>query len=285
MAALAVSWGFTSVIVAHVDLSAPVLVVYRTFIAAGTVALLLLAVGGASQLRLPHSRLPVALIGLTLGVHWLLFFETIKLSSVAVALVTVYLGPVLISIAAPSLLPELRNRVALFALAPAVVGISLIALVGGEAERPSATALLAGLGTAATYAVLVIALKRYAEDLPAGGVQVWTALVAGLVALPFAAFSGRALPHPAEVPYVLALGALATGVSWLVYITLLRRVPAQTVGVVSYLEVVSAALLARLLLDQPLRWNVVAGGALIVAAGVAVVLAEPERAPPPLEAV
>jgi drug/metabolite transporter (DMT)-like permease len=275
LAALATSWGFTSVIVAHVDLSAPVLVVYRTSIAALTVALLLVLVGGRSQLRLPRSRRAIAALGVTLGAHWLLFFETIKLSSVAVALVTVYLGPVLIAAVAPSFLPEGRSRVALAALVPAVAGIALIALAGGDAARPSTLALLAGLGTAATYAALVVGLKRYSEDLPAAAVQVWTALVAGLVALPFAAFGGRVVPHGGEVLYVVALGALATGVSWLLYIMLLRHVPAQTVGVVSYLEVVSAALLAFLLLGQPLPWNVLAGGALIVGAGVAVVLAGP----------
>jgi drug/metabolite transporter (DMT)-like permease len=278
MAALAASWGFTSVIVAHVDLSAPVLVFFRTAVAAAAVAALLAVVGRVRELRVPHHRAAVALTGVTLAVHWLLFFETIKLSSVAVALVTVYTGPVLLALAAPMVLPEARNRVAVAALVPALAGLALTALAGGDAERPRPLAVVLGLGAAASYALLVILLKSLAAELPAPTVQVWSAVVAAIVSSPFLFFAPRVSPHGGEIVYVLLLGALATGASWLVFLRLLRRVPAQTVGVVSYLELVSAAFLAWALLGQEIGWNVIAGGALIVAAGIAVVLAEPGEA-------
>lgn len=275
LAALAVSWGFTSVIVAHVDLPAPVLVFFRTAIAAAVVAVLLVLTGRVHELRVPRHRGAVALTGFTLTAHWLLFFETIKLSSVAVALVTVYTGPVLLALCAPMVLPEARNRVAVAALVPALAGVGLIALAGGDAERPRPLAIVLGLGAAAFYAVLTILLKRLSTELPVATVQVWSAVVAGLLSAPLVPFAGRVMPHGGEIVYVLLLGALSTGATWLVYLRLLRHVPAQTVGVVSYLELVSAALLAWALLGQAIGWNVAAGGMLIVAAGVAVVVNEP----------
>jgi drug/metabolite transporter (DMT)-like permease len=277
MAALAASWGFTSIIVAHVDLPAPVLVFLRTAIAAGAVVALLALTGHAGELRVPRHRGAVALTGVTLALHWLLFFETIKLSSVAVALVTVYTGPVLLAFFAPLVLPEARNRVAVAALVPALVGVGLIALAGGDAERPRPLAIVLGLGAAAFYALLTILLKRLSTELPAATVQVWSAVVAAILSAPFLLFAERVAPHGGEIVYVLLLGALSTGASWLVYLRLLPHVPAQTVGVVSYLELVSAALLAWVLLGQAIGWNVAAGGVLIVAAGVTVVLAEPRE--------
>lgn len=277
MAALAASWGFTSIIVAHVDLSAPVLVFFRTAVAAAAVSVLLALMGRARDLRVPRHRATVVLTGITLAVHWLLFFETIKVSSVAVALVTVYTGPVLLALVAPAVLAEARNRVAVAALAPALAGVALMAFAGGEAERPRPLAIVLGLGAAASYALLVLLLKRLATELPASAVQVWSAVTAALASSPFLLFAPRVAPHGGEIVYVLLLGALATGASWLVYLRLLRQVPAQTVGVVSYLELVSAALLAWWLLGQEPGWNVIAGGVLILAAGVAVVLAEPDE--------
>ncbi len=50
---------------------------------------------------------------------------------------------------------------------------------------------------------------------------------------------------------------------------------AQAVGILAYLEPVSAAVLAWALLDQPLGRQVLVGGALVVAAGVVIVLREP----------
>jgi drug/metabolite transporter (DMT)-like permease len=223
IAALAGSWGFISVLVDAVDLGAGPLVFWRLAIAATTVALLLAALRQASSLRLPRLRLATAATGLGLAAHWLLFFQTIKLASVAVALVLVYTGPVLLALLAPLYLPEVRSRVALGALVPAVAGIALIALVGGEADRPRPLAILCGLGAAATYAMLVIAFKRLAAELPVPALNLWTAVVAAVALSPALVLAGDAMPNGVDVFYVVLLGAGFTGVSWLLYLWLLRR--------------------------------------------------------------
>ena len=46
------------------------------------------------------------LIGVTLAAHWFLYFVTIKLSSVAVAVLMAYLAPIAIALLAPFVLPE-----------------------------------------------------------------------------------------------------------------------------------------------------------------------------------
>jgi drug/metabolite transporter (DMT)-like permease len=48
-------------------------------------------------------------------------------------------------------------------------------------------------------------------------------------------------------------------------------------GLLAYLEVVSAALLAWLIFDEALTWQVLVGGALIIVGGLAVVLFEPSE--------
>jgi drug/metabolite transporter (DMT)-like permease len=284
VAGLAGSWGFISILVDAVDLGAGPLVFFRLAIAAATVALLLAALRQSASLRLPRLRLATAATGLGLAAHWLLFFQTIKLASVAVSLVLVYTGPVLLALLAPLYLPELRSRVALAALAPAVAGIALISLVGSEAERPRPLAVVCGLGAAVTYALLVIAFKRLAAELPVPAVNLWTAVVAAVALSPVLLLADDPVPNGIDIVYVFLLGAVFTGMSWLLYLWLLRRVTAQLIGVVSYLEVVSAALLAWVILGQQPGWQVLAGGALIVTAGLVVVLLEPTETAP-LEAV
>ena len=72
-----------------------------------------------------------------------------------------------------------------------------------------------------------------------------------------------------------ALGIVFTGLSTLVYATLLRHVTAQTAGVLTFLEPVSGVALAWLLLDQRPGTATLVGGALVLAAGIVVVLLEP----------
>jgi hypothetical protein len=93
LAGIAASWGFVSVIVAGLDLGGEKLVFWRCLLAALTLPPLLLVLGRLDALTLRRRRLQVFGLGLLLALHWVLFFETLKRSSVAVAILTVYTAP------------------------------------------------------------------------------------------------------------------------------------------------------------------------------------------------
>ena len=279
LAGLAASWGLIAVIVAAVDLDATVLVFFRLALAAVTIVVAL-AVTGKLALARPGGRIPGLVgLGVVLAAHWFLYFETIKLSSVAVAVLTVYTAPIFIAIAAPFFLPESRSVVGLVALIPALAGIVLIALSGDEGGSVSALALLTGVGAGATYAMLVIGAKRLRPVAHAVTLHIWSVTVAALALAPFLFTAPRVLPDSrSEILAVLALGVVFTGITGFVYLTLLGHVTAQAAGVLAFIEPVSASLLAWALLDQPLTATMVLGGAMILTAGVVVVVREPPDA-------
>ena len=274
LAAVAATWGFVSVIVAGLDLGGQELVFWRCFLAALTLPLLLVALGNLDALVVHGRRLQVLGLGLLLAVHWVLFFETLKRSSVAVAILTVYTAPIFLAVIAPRLLPERRSRVGLAALALSAPGLVLIALAGEGGAPADAVAIATGLGAALTYAFLIIGAKLVVPHVSPFGMAFWQYVVVSVVLAPFLLGGGRALPEAGEWPYVVLLGALLTAVSGVVYISLLRHVTAQAAGLLAYVEPVSASFLAWAILGQSLGWQVIVGGALVLAAGTLVVLYE-----------
>jgi drug/metabolite transporter (DMT)-like permease len=274
LAAVAASWGFVSVIVAGLDLGGEELVFWRCLLAGLTLPAVLLLLSNLDALVLRARRLQVLGLGLLLAVHWVLFFETLKRSSVAVAILTVYTAPIFLAVIAPRLLPERRSRVGLAALALSAPGLVLIALAGEDGAPADAVAIATGLGAALTYAFLIIGAKLVVPHVSPVGMAFWQYVVVSIVLLPFLAGAGRAVPNADEWLYVLLLGALLTAVSGVVYISLLRHVTAQAAGLLAYLEPVSATFLAWAILDQSLGWQVVVGGTLVLAAGALVVLYE-----------
>jgi drug/metabolite transporter (DMT)-like permease len=280
VAGLAASWGAIAVIVAGVELDASVLVFHRLALAAAATAVGALLLRRTGVLLLPPAAWRLLVVGALLAAHWSLFFRTIKVASVAFAVLVVYTAPIFLALLAPLLLPERRSRVALLALVPALAGIALVALAGEGELRVGAGGVVAGLGAALTYAALVIATKRLTATLPPPTITFWSYAVAAAVLAPALPFAERALPRGAEVGWVLLLGVVFTALSGLVYVWLLGRVTAQAVGILAYLEPVSAAVLAWAILGQPLGAAVLGGAALVVAGGVLVVLAEPAEAVP-----
>ena len=88
VAGIAASWGFVSVIAAGVDLPAASLVFWRCAIAAVAVPALVLVVRRLRLLVVQERRPQVVGLALLVTVHWALLFETLKLASVAVAILT-----------------------------------------------------------------------------------------------------------------------------------------------------------------------------------------------------
>ncbi len=276
LAGLAASWGFIAVLAAAVDLGAEALAFLRLALAAATLALVALL---ARRSLRPGRELPgLVLLGIVQGAHWLLFFEAVKLGSVALAVLTFFTAPILLAVVAPLFLPERLSYVALGGVLVGGAGIALVVLGGnGGGGGFSPLAVAAGFGSAATYAALVVISKRLLlDDVPPLTVAFWDCLVGALAIAPILLFAGRVLPSGAgEWWAVFALGVVFTGLSTLAYAALLRHVTAQAAGILTFLEPVAAVLLAATLLDEPLSAGTLAGGGLVLAAGLAVVALEP----------
>jgi drug/metabolite transporter (DMT)-like permease len=281
VAGIAASWGFVSVIAAGVDLPAAALVFWRCAIAAVTVPALVLVVRRVRLLAVAQRRPQVLGLALLVAVHWALLFETLKLASVAVAILTVYTAPIFLAVLAPLLLPEARSRIGLIALAISAPGIALIALggEGGAAADPAAVGT--GLGAAITYALIVIWSKSLVRNIAPVALAFWSYAAVALLLFPFAVAGGRFLPQGVEWVWVIALGALLTGAAGVFYMRALRDVTAQAAGLLAYLDPLSASLLAWGILGQDLGWQVVVGGVAVLVGGAVVVLYDDAGEPSP----
>lgn len=279
---LAASWGFVAVLAASVELGAEALAFWRLALAAVTLCLIALLARRVDLLA-PRGRLrALALIGVAQGAHWLLFFEAVEHGSVALAVLTFYAAPLVIALLAPLVLPERLSPVVLGACLVGAAGIAAIAFdQGGDGDSPSLAAVASGLGSAVTYAALVILSKRLlASATPPLTVAFWDCLVGTVAVAPVLFLADRIVPSGGdEWAVALALGVVFTGVSTLVYATLLRRVTAQSAGVLTFLEPVAGVLLAWAILEQRPGAATLAGGALVIAAGLVVVVVEPAGTP------
>ncbi|HEY6851306.1 MAG TPA: EamA family transporter [Terracidiphilus sp.] len=135
-----------------------------------------------------------------------------------------------------------------------------------SAAFAAATALLAKLGVAHVDSNLAMALRTSVVVVFAWGIALALARRdAGLLG------EIRALDR--QTVLFLTLSGLATGLSWLCYFRALQLGPASRVAPLDKLSVPLVMLLAWLLLGEKLTLPVVAGGLLITAGAVIMVLA------------
>jgi drug/metabolite transporter (DMT)-like permease len=194
-----------------------------------------------------------------------------------VAVLAVYTSPVFLALLAPLFLPERLSRAVLIALPVALSGLALISLSNSEHAHVRPLALASGVAAAFVVALLVIAQKRIIKEVNPVGLSFWIDVAAVGALIPVLPFSGRLVPSGGELAYLVLVGAIFTALSGLIWLLLLRKVTAQAMGFLSYLEPVSASLLAWALLGQQLGTTMTIGGGLVLIAGVAVIFGEPSE--------
>ncbi|MGI8512213.1 MAG: DMT family transporter [Solirubrobacteraceae bacterium] len=271
IAGCALSWGVVGLIVREVPLPALTIVAFRVMFSAVAILGVLVVLGRTAALRDPP---PVFLVlGALLALHWGLYFSAIKETSIASAVLVTYSGPIFMAMIAPRLIGEHVPPATILALVVSAAGIALISLSGGEgngAVRPLGVVL--AVGAALSMALLVVLLKRWAGDTDPVAQGAFLDLTASVVLSPALVLADYGEVSPADVGWLVLLGAVLTGFVGIAYLTALRWVPATSAGILAYMEPVSAALLAALLLGEALSAQVVAGGVAIVAAGALVVV-------------
>ncbi|TDC23214.1 hypothetical protein E1265_13420 [Streptomyces sp. 8K308] len=261
--------GTVTILVADLTLPATVIAFWRVAIAAATLAVLLSLSGYRRLLRYPGRVVLVP--GVLLAVQWGLHFAALQHTSIISAVLMTSTAPVMIAFLAPLLLRERPGALSLTALPLAVAATALIVTRGEQGGEPHPVGLAFGAGSAFSYALLIIYLKRYTDDIDPTTLVFYETLVAAAVLSPTYLLAPPALTH-GEVARLALLGVVLTACLGIAYQSVMRRVTALEVGVLSYVEPATAALLAVTLAGEPLTLEIVVGGAVIFLAGGLVTL-------------
>lgn len=205
--------------------------------------------------------------GIMLGVHFLLWMESLRLTSVASSTVILTLQPVLVLLGSLWLFKEKVNRMMLTGMGIAVVGSITI---GSGDFRIAGTALLGDvlslLGTAA-IAVHVLIGQHLRKGLGAFAYNFWVFFMAAcslavynaVMDFPFIGYP------PKEWGIFLMMSVVSTLFGHYLFNWLLKVLNATTVSMAILGEPVCASLLAWMLLGEALTGIQLSAGILIIA--------------------
>src|SRR5947199_2489367 len=176
IAACTAAWGGLGIVAREVQSSALTIVFLQELQAAIVTALAAL-VWRRSLLRPPPFR--VAVLGVLLAVHFVLFYGAVRHTSVASAVLVTYSAPIFVALLAPAILRERISTTAVGALALSACGMGLISMSGGGEVHASGLGL--ALLAAITYALLIVLLKRWAQDTHPLTTAIWQSVAAAAV--------------------------------------------------------------------------------------------------------
>jgi drug/metabolite transporter (DMT)-like permease len=277
LAVLAVLWGAIPLFVRN---EVPAVALVGVRVTFGALAL----IGVAAALRklvFPQSRRwRLVLSGVLLALHWVTFFQAIKLTTVAVALAVLYIGPIAASLLSGPLLGEQVLPRLWGALAIAASGTVLVVQPWAEVTTNDGVGItIEGIAVAAASAALLAALmlvgKPVAKELGGLTMAIGELTVASVLLAP--ATYQAVTQYSDFMVNFLILGAFFTGFAGFVYWEAMRHLPLAVVSVIMYLEPATAVMWAAVFLDEVPNVTTWFGIALVIAGGAVAATASTEK--------
>ena len=256
-------FGTNGYLVAHLSLQGSQIVLVRTLVGGLLLTAIVLLRGGFDREAVRAEWRDLLFGGVALGLNWVALFTAYRMLNVSLATLIYYAGPMLVLLFSPLLFRESLTPQKIAAVA--IVAAGLFCITGSiTSAGMSLTGLLAAVLSALFYASLIIFNKRIVKT---GGMQT-AALeldVAFVVVLIYVLLTAG-IPHPlkADIPYLLVLGLVNTGIAYMLYFTGLQKLPGQSVALISYVDPVSALVFSALLLHETMTPLQVLGAVLII---------------------
>ena len=208
------------------------------------------------------------LSGAAMGFNWIFLFEAYKYTTVSVATLSYYFAPMIVMLLCPVLFRERMTKKQVLCFAGSTAGLVLVINVGRLTEGGDHVKGVAfGLAAAALYASVILMNKGIRR---VGGIDRTVLQFAGaaIVLLPYV-LSTTGISFAAMTPLgwacLLCVGALHSGVAYVLYFSSLRTLPGQEAAILSYIDPVVAVVVSVAVLREPVTAAQLAGGAMILA--------------------
>ena len=127
------AFGTIGAFVRHIPLPSGELALYRALIAAGAIFLWQLCSGQGTGIKDAKAELHLLILsGAAIGINWILFFEAYRYTTVAMATLSYYFAPVIVTVASPFLFKEKLTARQVFCFIMSTLGLVLV--IGGTAQ-------------------------------------------------------------------------------------------------------------------------------------------------------
>lgn len=233
-----------------------------------SIALLLFCKIRHQEMKLLNSRhfIILLLAGIILALHWWSFLKSIQMSSVAIGTITFSTFPLFVTFLEPLVFKEtlkIKNMVMAFLI---LVGIG-ITVPEFQLGNQVTVSILVGVFSAFSYAILTLFNRYLSQTYESTVIAFYEQITAVFFLLPFI-FLIHVEPTSTDMGLLILLGVFTTALAHSLFISSLKKIPAQLAGIVSSLEAVYGIVLAFLILGEIPAIREIVGGIVIVSVAI-----------------
>ncbi len=257
-------FGLSGLLGKFISLNPFFIVLGRTFFASVTIFLILKFFKDQNPFQFPKDKGKLLFSGLILTFHWVSFFYSIQVSSVAIGLLTYSTFPIFVTFLEPF---QTKEKIKLLDIVLAsLVFLGLAFLVPEfNLENKNFIGVLSGILSGFTFAILTLLNKDLVKTNSSLKISFAQNSVSTLILLPILFFIEIELSSN-NFMLLIFLGVFCTALAHTLFIKSLSQIKAQLASLISALEPIYGILLALIFLNEIPNLREAFGGILILIA-------------------
>jgi len=207
----------------------------------------------------------VYLVGICLGLHWISFFHSMQVSSVAIGMLSLFTYPVITVFLEP-LFNKKRIQFADI-IAAIMVFIGIVVMLEGDLNQFSsdtAQGVFWGVISAFLFSIRNLLQKYNHADVSSDGLILHQVIAISFMLLLFVDFNAVTKLTFEDVLLLILLGAVSTATAHSLLSFSLKHIPAKSIAMISCLQPLLAAIFAWVILQEEPGRGVIIGGLIIV---------------------
>lgn len=206
--------------------------------------------------------LPFVISGVFMTAHWVTYFYALKLSNVALGILSLYTFPIITALLEPLFVKVKFNPIYLILGLMVLAGLSLL-VPEFDIESNQVKGVLFGVFSAVCYAIRILILKQHVVNYNGTMLMFYQTVIVSILLLPTLFFMDLSGLQD-QFQYLLLLALITTAIGHSLMLHSLKFFSATTTTIISSLQPIFGIGLAVVFLSETLTFYTYIGGGLIL---------------------
>ena len=209
-----------------------------------------------------RTHVPLIISSLFMAAHWISYFYALKLSNVALGMLSLFTFPLITALLEPFFLKTKFNPVHLILGTIILIGIYILA-PEFNLESDDLKGILFGLFSAFCYSIRILILKQHVDHYHGSMLMFYQTSVITIVLFPVLFFMDVS-GFQSQVPYLLLLAIITTAIGHSLMVHSLKFFSASTATIIGSIQPVFGIIIAFVVVNEIPAVNTIWGGLLII---------------------
>ena len=214
------------------------------------------------KIKAKKDWIPFLLSALFMAAHWLTYFYALKLSNVAIGMLSLFTFPIITAFLEPFFSKSKFDPVYIFLGILVLTGLYILA-PEFTLESDELKGVLLGLISAVCFSLRILILKQHVINYNGSMLMLYQTAIITIILVPvlfFVDISG----FQSQFPYLILLAVLTTAIGHTMLVKSLKHFSASTATIISSIQPIFGIIIAFFVVNEVPTWNTFWGGSLIL---------------------